>query len=145
MSNKRLSLKFTLVLTLGLTLTLTANVFAVDKYRVSTQFFHLGELIGKPILELEEGETVAGSYTARGFGQYTIAIVLHPVGEHQLYVSMQFTSGNIDIQPNLLVDIGTPRSATIDKVRLNLLVEEIEEENFETPDLPLRSLTQNIR
>ncbi len=41
---------------------------------------------------------------------------------------MQFSSGKIDIQPNLLADIGQPRSATIKKIRMNLLVEEIVEE-----------------
>lgn len=95
------------------------------------------------MLELEEGETVAGSYSAQGFGQYTIAVLVHPIAENQLYVSLQFSSGKIEIQPNLMVDIGQPRSATVDKIRLNLLVEEIGEDNLEVPEFPLQALTQN--
>jgi len=137
--------KLILLLATGLMLSVSGNVFAASAYRISTQFFHLGELIGEPVLELEEGETAAGTYTSESFGQYTIAVLLHPVAENQLYVSMQFSSGKIDIQPNLMVDIGQPRSATVDKIRLNLLVEEITEEEMEVPDFPEQSLTQNAR
>ena len=124
-------------------MSVTGSAFAAPMYRVSTQFFHLGELIGQPMLELEVGETVAGSYSAEGFGQYTITVLMHPVAENELYVSLQFSSGNIEIQPNLMVDIGQPRSATVDKVRLNLLVEEISEEKLEAPEIPVQALTQN--
>jgi hypothetical protein len=43
----------------------------------------------------------------------------------------------------LLADIGQPRTATIKKIRMNLLVEEIVEDNPEAPNLPLQALTQN--
>jgi len=97
------------------------------------------------MLELEEGETVSGSYTAEGFGQYTIVAVVHPVAKNEVYVSLQFSSGNIEIQPNLMVDIGQPTSATIDKIRLNLLVEKMGEAEMEIPDSHEQSLTQNSR
>ncbi len=35
---------------------------------------------------------------------------------------MQFSSGKINIQPNLLVDVDEETSATVDKVRLTLRV-----------------------
>lgn len=142
MKIRRLSHKLFLILTAGLALLVTSNAFSDPVYRVSTQFFHLGELIGQPVLELEEGETVAGSYSEQGFGQYKIIVLVHPIAENQLYVSLQFSSGKIEIQPNLMVDIGQPRSATVDKIRLNLLVEEIGEDNFE---VPAQALTQNTR
>jgi hypothetical protein len=43
------------------------------------------------------------------------------------YVSMQFSSGTLSIQPNLLVDIGKEKSATIKKARLSLLVHDVED------------------
>lgn len=143
MSKRCFTFKFILQLATALTLSAAGDVFAAPVYRVSAQFFHLGELIGQPILELEEGETAAGSYTAEGFGQYTIAVLLHSVADQQLYVSMQFSSGKIDIQSNLMVDVGQPRSATIDKVRMNLLVEKIADEQQEAPGIPLQLLTRN--
>lgn len=142
MNNRFINLKFILALAAGLTLAIAGNALAAPVYRVSTQFFHLGELIGQPMLELEVGETVAGSYSTEGFGQYTIAVLMHPIAENQLYVSLQFSSGKIKIQPNLMVDIGQPRSATVDKIRLNLLVEEIGEETLAPPEFPLQALTQ---
>lgn len=143
MNIRCLTHKFLLILIAGLTLSVTGNAFAAPMYRVSTQFFHLGELIGQPVLEFEEGQTAAGSYSAQGFGQYTIAVLVHPIAENQLYVSLQFSSGNIEIQPNLMVDIGQPRSATVDKIRLNLLVEEIGKEKLEIPEFPVQTLNQN--
>jgi hypothetical protein len=144
MNKSTITLKFILILATGLALSASANALAAARYRVSTQFFHLGELIGKPVLEVEEGVTAAGEYSAEGWGHYTIALLVRPAADGQVFVSMQFTSGKLDIQPNLLADIGQPRSATIDKVRMNLLVEEIGEEQLQAPDFPLQSLTQNI-
>ena len=132
--------KFTQMLILGLAMLGASSVFAADRYRVSSQFFHLGELIAKPMIEVEEGETAAGTFSDEGRGQYKIVVLVKPVADDQVYVSMQFSSGKIDIQPNLLADMGQPRSATIKKIRMNLLVEEI----LETPDLQTQALTQNI-
>lgn len=126
MNSGLINLKFVLMLTSSLAM--AGNLYAAERYRVSTQFVHLGELIAKPMMEVEEGETAAGEYAAEGWGQYTIAVLVRRVADGQVYVSMQFTSGKIDIQPNLMAEIGQPRSVTIDKVRLNLLVEEIGEE-----------------
>ena len=126
-----------------LALSLTGNGFAADRYRVSAEFFHLGELIGKPMMEVTLGETVAGEYSSEGEGHYTIAVLLRPVADGQVYVSMQFSSGKIDIQPNLLADIGKARSATIKKVRMNLLVEEISEDKIKVTDSSEQALTQN--
>lgn len=136
-------LKFIQLLVLGLALLGASSVFAADRYRVSSQFYHLGELIAKPMIEVEEGETTAGTFSDEGRGQYKVVVLVKPVADEQVYVSMQFSSGKINIQPNLLADIGQPRSATIKKVRMNLLVEEINEEDLEIPDLQFKALTQN--
>ena len=127
--------KFVLILVSCLALSTTSQLFAADRYRVSAQFFHLGELIGTPMMEVEEGETSAGEYSVEGEGHYKIVVLVRPIADGQVYVSLQFSSGNLDIQPNLLVDIGQSRSATIKKVRLNLLVEELEEEQLNPPGI----------
>lgn len=131
------------MLTMAITLSLTCNVFAVERYRVMAQFYHLGELVGKPMMEVNGGETVAGEFSEEDSAQYKIVVLVRPVADGQVYVSMQFSSGKLDIQPNLMADIGKPRSATIKKVRMNLLVEKIIEEKPEVSGFPEHSLTQN--
>ena len=142
MVKTNLSRKSFLLLTAVLALLVAGNVAAAEKYRVSARFFHLGELIAKPMLEVEEGVTAAGSWTPQGWGQYTVAALVRPVADGQVYVSMQFSSGNIDIQPNLLVDIGKPASVTVKKVLMELLVEEISGDKATGPDAALQ-VTQN--
>ena len=137
--------KLGLILVSCIALSMSSHVFAADRYRVSAQFFHLGELIGAPMMEVDEGETAAGEYSVEGGGHYKFVVLVRPVTDGQVSVSMQYSSGNLNIQPNLMVDIGQPTSATIKKVRLNLLVEKIEEEKLKTPDSPLQSVTQNVR
>lgn len=143
MNKRSFTLKLILVLTVLMALLVTCDVFAAERYLVKAQFYHLGELIGKPMMEVEVGETTAGEFSEKGKAQYKIVVLVRPVADGQVYVSMQFSSGKLDIQPNLMADIGKPRSATIKKVRMNLLVEEITEEKMKTPGYPLQSLTQN--
>lgn len=134
-----------LILVVCLSFSVSTSVFAVDRYRVSAQFFHLGELIGAPMMEVKEGETAAGEYSVDGGGHYKFVVLVRPVTDGQVSVSIQFSSGKLDIQPNLMVDVGQPTSATIKKVRMNLLVEEIEEEKLKSLDLAQQSVTQNTR
>ena len=124
-------------------LSLPAHVFAAQMYRVSAQFYHLGELIGKPMMEVEVGETSAGEYSVEGKSQYKIVVLVKPIADGQVYVSLQFSSGNIDIQPNLMADLGKTRSATIEKVRMNLLVEEVVDGESKSVDSEFKVLTQN--
>ena len=131
------------MLTMVLMLAVTCDVFAAGRYLVKAQFYHLGELVGKPVMEVEEGETSAGEFSEEGKAQYKFVVLVRPVADGQVYVSMQFSSGKLDIQPNLMADIGIPRSATIKKVRMNLLVEDIVAGKPEVSDSPEPSLTQN--
>jgi hypothetical protein len=133
------------MLTILFALSVSCDVFAAASYQVKAQFYHLGELVGKPMLEVEEGETAAGEFSKAGKAQYKIVVLVRPVADGQVYVSMQFSSGKLDIQPNLMADIGKPLSATIKKVRLNLLVEEVSEEGHQAPDLQIQALTQNSK
>ena len=137
--------KLILILVSCLVFSMSSLVFAAERYRVSAQFFHLGELIGAPVMEVEEGETAASEYSVEGKGHYKFVVLVRPVTDGQVSVSMQYYSGNLNIQPNLMVDIGKPTSATIKKVRMNLLVEEVEAEKLKDPDSPLQSVTQDTR
>ncbi len=59
----------------------TGNGFAAEKYRVSARFYHLGELIGKPMLDVEAGVTAAGAWLPQGWGQHTVAALVRPVAD----------------------------------------------------------------
>ena len=116
------------MLTMLIASSVSFDVFAAERYLVKAQFYHLGELIGKPVMEVEIGETTAGEFSEPGKAQYKIVVLLRPIADGQVYASLQFTSGKLNIQPNLLADIGQPVSATIKKVRMYLLVEKVGEE-----------------
>ena len=60
-----------------------------------------------------------------GEAQYKFVVLVRPAADGEVFISMQFSSGKIDIQPNLLVKLGEEASATIDKIRLTLLVQEL--------------------
>lgn len=122
--NKRpLTLKAFLPLLLVLGVVLNGNVFAAEMYRVSAQIFRLGELIGNPVMLVEEGETTGGTYSAPGEAQYRFVVLIRLAADDQVSVSLEFTSGKITIQPNLLVDINKETSITIDSTHMVLLVE----------------------
>ena len=120
---------FSAILSLALLvgISVSSSVFAAEKYRVTVQVFNLGQSIGHPVMDVEEGQTARGTYSVPGSAQYTFAVLVRATADNQAMVSVQFTSGKINIQPNLLVDIGQEMSTTIDKTRMSLLVEEIEE------------------
>jgi len=100
-----------------------SNVFAAMTYRVSVQVFRLGEVIASPVMLVEEGETVGGTYSVSGSAQYRFVVLIRPMADDQVSISLEFTSGKITIQPNLLVDINKETSVTIDNTNLVLLVE----------------------
>ena len=115
-------IKSVLIIAMVLGLSATCNVFAADRYRVITQVYSFGELIAKPVIDVEEGKTLGGTYSKPGEAQYRIVVLIRPAAENAVFVSMQFSSGKVDIQPNLLINIGEETSVTVDKVRLKLLV-----------------------
>jgi hypothetical protein len=127
MKRSRLGASLTLVFLMLLGLLFSGGVFAADLYRVSARVFHLGELIAQPEFSVRADETTAASFSAPGESQYKFVVLVRPTADEEVYVSMQFSSGNIDIQPNLMVELGKEASVTIDKVRLTLLVKAVEE------------------
>lgn len=112
---------FQILLLLGLSL--TANVFAAEKFRVFANVYSLGELIAQPVMIVEEGKTTSASYSVPGQAQYKFIVLIRPTADEEVSVSLQFTSGNITIQPNLLVVLNQQTAVTVEKVRMVLLVE----------------------
>ena len=117
-------MKIYLQILLAFGLSVSASVSASDKYRVSLQVFSLGELLAQPVMVVEEGQTTSGSYSMPGEAQYKFVVLIRPASDDQVSVSLQFSSGKINLQPNLLVDLNKQTAVTIDKTRLNLLVQE---------------------
>lgn len=119
-----------LATTLLLGFVFSGQVFAAEKYQVSTQFISLGEVIANPTLVVTEGETLGGTYSVEGDAEYKIVILLRRAADEEVSISLQFTSGNINIQPNLLVELDKEISRTIDdKILMKLLVRKVPEED----------------
>jgi hypothetical protein len=119
-----------LATTLLLGFVFSGQVFAAEKYHVSTQFISLGEVIASPTLEVTEGETIGGTYSVEGAAKYKIVILLRKAADNEVSVSLQFTSGTIDIQPNLLVELDKEASISIEnKILMKLLVRKVPEED----------------
>lgn len=125
MNTNRPPITMILSLVLAALLAWSPGIYASDRYLVHTRVFHLGELIAHPVLEVEANETRGGTFVKETGRQFTFVVLLRPMAEERAYVSLQFSSGSIDIQPNLLVDVGKERTATIEKVRLNLKVDRV--------------------
>ena len=106
-------------------LSFSGCVLAAERYVVGAQVFHLGEVIGQPVIEVEAGKTIGGHYMVPGERQYKFVVLVRPAADNQVFISLQFSSGKLNIQPNLLVDIDKQTSVTIDKIRLELLVKNV--------------------
>jgi hypothetical protein len=119
----RSTMNVNLAILLLIGLMVSSNGFAAEVYRVSAQVYRLGELIASPVMLVEEGETSGGTVSVPGEAQYRFVVLVRPAAEDQVSVSLEWTSGNITLQPNLLVDIDKETSVTIDKSRMVLLVE----------------------
>lgn len=118
-----LTLKVNLTVLLLMGLLASSNGFAAEIYRVSAQVYRLGELIANPVMLVEEGETSGGTVSIPGEAQYRFVVLVRPAADDQVSISLEWTSGKITLQPNLLVDINKETSVTIDKSRMVLLVE----------------------
>ena len=66
MNKRYFLLKSVPLLAMVLGLSATSNVFAADRYRVTTQVFHLGEVIAQPVIDVEVGKTFGGTYSVPG-------------------------------------------------------------------------------
>lgn len=130
--SKEIKTRTFLVSILLLSMMLSGSAFASDIYRVSAQFYHLGELIAAPQFNVRGDETTSASYSKPGESQYKFVVLVRPQAVGEAYVSMQFSSGKINIQPDLMVKLGEETSATINKLRLTILVQAVETSTKDT-------------
>lgn len=114
-----------LLLLVTLNISAAGNDADTPTYRVAAQIFHLGELIANPVMEVEADRTASGSFSVDGSPRYTIAVLVRPAAHGEVSVSLQFSSGAINIQPNILVKSGTDAELVVDKIRMVLRVDEL--------------------
>ena len=132
---KSISFRMLFTLVAIAALLVCGDALASNSYRVSAKVFRLGDLIAQPEMTVAEGETTAGTWSTPGTAQYRFVVLIRPVADEQVSVSFEFTSGSINIQPDLLVDIGKEASVTINSIRLDLLVERVLEPKNEVQSL----------
>ena len=135
LTRTHLTLKVNLAVLLLMGLMVSSNGFAAEIYRVSAQVYRLGELIANPVMLVEEGETSGGTVSIPGEAQYRFVVLVRPAADDQVSISLEWTSGKITLQPNLLVDIDKETSVTIDKSRIVLLVERHVAANYDRQTL----------
>lgn len=123
MNNRFVEMKVLLTVLLLLGVSVSGSALAANQYRVSAQVFSLGELIAQPVMVIEEGRTASVSYSVPGEAQYKFVILIRPAADDQVSISLQFSSGKINLQPNLLVEINKQTSIKIDNTRMTLLVQ----------------------
>lgn len=103
----------------------TGPVIAAPKYTVSASLVHLGEVVASPVMVVEEGVT-----TRIHHGEpphFTMAVLIHPMDDEQVQVSLDYSSGNLSAQPNLVVPIGEPYQTSTEKLLLYLQIDPFEE------------------
>ena len=122
-NKKHLAPKIFLSVLLFYGLTLSINLFAGETYLVSAKVFRLGEMIASPELLVGEGVFSGGSFAVSGQAEYRFVVLIRAAAENQVSLSLEWTSGNINLQPDLLVDINKETSFTINETRMVLLVE----------------------
>ncbi len=114
-----------LLMFLGLSAPMIAS--ADNMYRVNVKIYHLGELVAQPEMDVIADRTRGGTYKLEDNSQYRFVVLVREQTSEQLYVSLQYSAGKINIQPDLMVKVGEEVSATIDKVRLTMVVSALKE------------------
>lgn len=126
---KRIPSKWCVPVILGMAATFCAFVHAepgnedIRHYRVSAQFYHLGELIAAPVLVVEEDQVATVTAGSGGQHRYRYAVRVRSATRDQVQVSVQFDSGALSVQPELLVKLGELAHRTVKPMRMTLLVE----------------------
>lgn len=128
MINRRFHVRATLISLVILGFLVNTSVLAAERFRVRAQVFHLGEMIAQPVLDVVADETLGGDFHTPDKTRYRFVVLVSPMNEEKVSISLQFTSGKIDIQPNLLVDIGQESTTTHKKVLLKLVIQRIKEQ-----------------
>lgn len=112
----------------GVLLALPVAAEEAKQYRVSSEILHLGQVLAAPVLLVPPDEAVAASHLVPGESQWRYVVKVSPATDDQVHVSLEFSSGNLQVQPNFLVELGSAFSASVDnKVLLRLQVDEVNE------------------
>ena len=115
-------LRMLLKILLVLGVSANTSAMAAEKYRIAAQIFRLGQIIAESYMVVEEGVTTSGSYSMEDGAQYKFLVLVRPAAANQLSVSMQYTSGNLTVQPNPLVDIDQQTEFVEDQTRIVFMI-----------------------
>lgn len=95
-----------------------------QKYKVTASVEHLGEVVAAPIIIVEEGTTAR---VFRGEADeppdFTMGVLVQSRDGDEVQISLDYSSGNLSAQPNLVVPLGKPYQTSTKKVVLNLQVD----------------------
>lgn len=95
---------------------------------MTASVIHLGEVVAAPIIVVEEGKT-ARVYRGEGDDppDFTMGVLIQSRDENEVQISLDYVSGNVSAQPNLVVPIGEPFQTSTKKLLLNLQVDLLED------------------
>lgn len=92
-----------------------------QKYKVTASMVHLGEVVAAPVIIVEEGITTR-IYQGEP-PNYTVGVLIQSSDGDEVQISLDYSSGNLSAQPNLVVPIGEPYQTSTEKMVLNLQVD----------------------
>ena len=104
-----------LILLVALAFTsLAVTAAEAPRYSVGVRVLHLGQVLAAPLMVIEEDQAVAATYQVPGEAHWRYVAKVSPATASQVNLSLEFNSGNIEVQPNLLVELGEPFSTVVD-------------------------------
>lgn len=99
-----------------------------QKYKVTASVEHLGEVVAAPVMVVEEG-TAARVFRGEADEppDFTMGVLVQSRDGDEVQISLDYSSGNLSAQQNLVVPIGEPYRTSTEKVVLNLQVDLFED------------------
>jgi hypothetical protein len=113
-----------LVLVIFLVLAVQAAA-ATPQYFIAAKVTHLGEVVAEPSMQLEENATARVHLESPSHS--TMAARIRPANPGEVFLSMDFSSGKLSMQEDLVVPLGQPYRLTTDSLAIDLQVDLVED------------------
>lgn len=95
-------------------------------YRIQATVTHLGEVVAAPNVILEANRTATVRRTDPTAGNFVMSFLVRPHATGEVSLSFSYSSGKIDVQPNVVIPLGLDYRVTEDKVAFDLRVDAVE-------------------
>jgi len=95
-------------------------IAAVPQYEIRAAVTHLGEVIAQPLLIVRESETARVHQGDPP--NYTMGLLVRPHDEDEVLLSLDFFSGRIQMQEDLVVPLDEPYQLVTEKLLIDLRV-----------------------